>query len=234
MWILLEIWEIHLEIPFGWPFQEIYIDQELVTILSHRCRRRLRELQSSCKVQWGSHLSTFFWGVSLEDLCFDCWNFMWLLFECVDIFQSKHMGFGDMWGAGQSTHHMDSAKKCFFMPSKMSPILCSLCAQVAARLDRNRQVVYLTGTADALKAARQAIESLSGAWRDANQRNQRRIHRLLGLVKVDWGKRSSEHGSIDQPSPSDLLCSFNIIDCRDCHFPLLLGYRGSTEFLIRL
>lgn len=59
MWILWEIWEIHLEIPFGWPFQEIYIDQELVTILSHRCRRRLRELQSSCKVQWGSQLSTF-------------------------------------------------------------------------------------------------------------------------------------------------------------------------------
>lgn len=65
--------------------EEIYIDQELVTILSHRCRRRLRELQSSCKV--------------------------------------------------------------------------------AARLDRNRQVVYLTGTADALKAARQAIESLSGPKR---------------------------------------------------------------------
>lgn len=66
----------------GVTSEEIHIDSELVTILSHRSRRRLRELQTSCKV--------------------------------------------------------------------------------AARLDRAKQVVYVTGTQEAIKAARQAIESLSG------------------------------------------------------------------------
>lgn len=65
--------------------EEIHIDSELVTILANRSRRRLRELQSSCRV--------------------------------------------------------------------------------AARMDRARQIVHITGTEDGLKAAKQAIESLSGPRR---------------------------------------------------------------------
>lgn len=173
---------------------------------------------------------------------------MWLLLECMDVFQSKHMGFGDIWGAGQSTHHMNSAKKCLNGFQNVTHFVRT--AQVAARLDRNRQVVYLTGTADALKAPGMTFLLCKNGWststwpgseaghrkplrrlkkEDANQ-HQRRTRRRLGVVKVDWEKeRSSENGgSIDLPSPSDLVCSFKIIDCRNCHFPLLLGYRGST------
>ncbi|CAJ1354825.1 unnamed protein product [Effrenium voratum] len=65
--------------------EEIQLDNELVTVLCHRSRRRLRDLQASCKV--------------------------------------------------------------------------------TARLDRTRQVVYVTGSQDAIKAAKQAIESLSGPRR---------------------------------------------------------------------
>ena len=71
--------------------------------------------------------STFLMSQKIEHLgCFDLLKFhvaVGLLLEFLDVFQSKHnVFFWDIWGAGQSTHHMNSAKKCKWLP--MSPILC--------------------------------------------------------------------------------------------------------------